>query len=642
MTFAIKHKREIFDKIDNSFYYYISNNLYNNFSFGISKYDEFLSLIYRLMKEQMNEKYEYFLEDNSVLSNIFKSMLIQIEIKEKFKIILEEILLKMEELSNEEWLLDISNIKHFIIKLQENQGPIIQKVKDFFLKPRNDILKEDERLFRKYINFKIKDSIIQFDEEKNENMRGYVDIIYSLLEKDNSNNEKNYDIINFNNEMKYKSNQNFVMNIYRHYFLIIRKILHLIIDTLISKINYIPYIIRAICKMIEIIGKNLDNKLTNFDILSLIGKYFFNNIIKLFLFDERYIAMMDFAPISNYSKKNYNMIKIILSTLQSGNLFSINHFPNLIPFNSLFYNELLPKLFNFYKSLTNIDFSPYLNDLILGRIKDNYFSYDFYKYNSNNIYRNMSICFNINNYHSFLILFKMYTFESNDRKELYKKGDKKCINNMKQYFSFIDDFKEYTSFTGHNMNKDPNIFYFYYKIISKDFDFEFVDNSDFTFNLPIKDIKDIQSQEEFNEYEIVKMKNLLCLLLYKIKDLDEEEFSFDEKINVLKIIKRIILISKENVIGNILMILIEKIIKNNDIEFNYKFFEDLKYHIHNYLIIMENYYSKYKINEYLRIINLKIKKLTLNNEQLLLYNSYLDVENYLQNNKFYKVKKKFK
>ena len=90
------------------------------------------------------------------------------------------------------------------------------------------------------------------------------------------------------------------------------------------------------------------------------------------------------------------------------------------------------------------------------------------------------------------------------------------------------------------------------------------------------------------------------------------------------------------------MILIEKIIKNNDIELNYTFFEDLEYHIHNYLITIENYYLKYKINEYLRIMNLKIKKLTLNNEQLLLYNSYLDVDNYLQNNKFYKSQKKFK
>ena len=89
------------------------------------------------------------------------------------------------------------------------------------------------------------------------------------------------------------------------------------------------------------------------------------------------------------------------------------------------------------------------------------------------------------------------------------------------------------------------------------------------------------------------------------------------------------------------MILIEKIIENNDIEFNYKFFEDLEYHIHNYLIIIENYYSKYKINEYLRIIILKIKKLILNNKQLLLYNSYLDVENYLQNNKFDKSQKKY-
>ena len=89
--------------------------------------------------------------------------------------------------------------------------------------------------------------------------------------------------------------------------------------------------------------------------------------------------------------------------------------------------------------------------------------------------------------------------------------------------------------------------------------------------------------------------------VYHIKDLDEEEFFlFDAKKDLLTIIKRIILISKEDVIGNILMILIEKIIKNNDIEFNYKFFEDLEYHIHNCLIKIEKYYSKY--NEYLRII----------------------------------------
>ena len=163
LSFAIKEKDNIYNKIDNSFYYFISNNLYDNFFFGISKYDEFLSLIYRLMIYQINKKYEYFLEDNSVLSNIFKSMLIQIDIKERFKIILEEILLKMEELSDEEWLLDISNINQFIFKLYENRGPITQKVKNMFLKPRNDILKKDERLFRKYINFNIKDSIAQFD-----------------------------------------------------------------------------------------------------------------------------------------------------------------------------------------------------------------------------------------------------------------------------------------------------------------------------------------------------------------------------------------------------------------------------------------------------------------------------------------------
>ena len=109
LSFAVKERQNVFNKIDNSFYYLIANNFYNNF-----KDDEFLCLIFRLLKEQINDKYEHFLEDGSVLSNIFKSMLIQIDRKEKFKEILQEILFKMEELSDEEWLLDIHDINKFI------------------------------------------------------------------------------------------------------------------------------------------------------------------------------------------------------------------------------------------------------------------------------------------------------------------------------------------------------------------------------------------------------------------------------------------------------------------------------------------------------------------------------------------------
>ena len=79
----------------------------------------------------------------------------------------------------------------------------------------------------------------------------------------------------------------------------------------------------------------------------------------------------------------------------------------------------------------------------------------------------MSICFNINNYHSFLTLFKSYTFDSRDRKDFYKRGDKNCINNMRQYFGSSSDYKEFTNFTNQNQNKNPNIFHLYYKNISK-------------------------------------------------------------------------------------------------------------------------------------------------------------------------------
>ena len=168
MNYAIQERQRVFDKIDNSFYYFISNNLFNNLTFTDSKDDEFLSVLFRLLKEQINEKYDHFLENNSVLSNIFKAMLIQIDMKEKFKEILQEILFKMEELSDEEWLLDIHDINKFIyeLKLKEKKGPITQKVRNIFLEKRKDILKQDERLFRKFIKYKVKELIDENYEKK--------------------------------------------------------------------------------------------------------------------------------------------------------------------------------------------------------------------------------------------------------------------------------------------------------------------------------------------------------------------------------------------------------------------------------------------------------------------------------------------
>jgi len=582
------------------------------------------------LKEQINDKYEHFLEDGSVLSNIFKSMLIQVDMKEKFKEILEEILFKMEELSDEEWLLDINNINNFIYHLKENKGPIIQKVKNLFLKPRDDILKNDERLFRKYENFKIsKDLIENFDEEKYENMRGYVDKLKSLIEYKNNSNiitnkENNYNIKHFYNALKISNNDNIVMQIYEHYFLIIRKILHFTIDTFILKINYFPNIIKSICKMIFILTKNSYRyKLTNFDILTSIGKFILNQIIKLYLYDNNYTVMLDFFPSSIYSKKNSKLLKTILSTLQRGDFFSKDNFPNLIPFNALFYEELLPKLINFYKSLINVEFSDYINDLISGVIDENDFSYDFFETNPEEIFSNMSICFNIKNYHSFLTLFKIYTLERQDRREFYKRGDKNCINNMKQYFGAVGDYKD--------LKIDENVFYLYYNNLSEEFDFENIKNdTQIVYSIPEKNVQEIESQEEFNENQIVKMKNRLCLLLYKINDLNINDYTQNEKSNFTKMIRKIILISKEEIIGKTLKILIDKINKTDNEELNNQLFNELSNGIKDFSDELEDSFLKMeKANENLRAIKLNIKKIIKYNEELLFYNSYLGIEEIL-------------
>ena len=68
--------------------------------------------------------------------------------KEKFKEILQESLFKMEELSDEEWLLEIHDINKFIFQFKlKEKNVITQNVKNIFLKPRKDILKQNENFF---------------------------------------------------------------------------------------------------------------------------------------------------------------------------------------------------------------------------------------------------------------------------------------------------------------------------------------------------------------------------------------------------------------------------------------------------------------------------------------------------------------
>ena len=92
------------------------------------------------------------------------------------------------------------------------------------------------------------------------------------------------------------------------------------------------------------------------------------------------------------------------------------------------------------------------------------------------------------------MLFRYYTSESRNRKEFYKRGDKNCINNMKQYFGSFSDYKSFSTFSGHNKNKSPNIFHLYYKIISKDFDLgEENNDSQIVFAIPEKNLQENNS-----------------------------------------------------------------------------------------------------------------------------------------------------
>ena len=126
------------------------------------------------------------------------------------------------------------------------------------------------------------------------------------------------------------------------------------------------------------------------------------------------------------------------------------------------------------------------------------------------------------------------------------------------------------------------------------------------------------------------MKNRLCLLLWKVNNINKNDFSEN---NFYSIVQKLIDISKEEIIGRTLNILLKKLYRDlNDSEkqsFNEELFKDLKKKIFESSQLLENSYKRMNLaNEYLRAIEENDKKSFKDNENYLSSNTYLVISKY--------------
>ena len=424
-------------------------------------------------------------------------------------------------------------------------------------------------------------------------------------------------------------------------------------ELLVKNEKIIPKSIKYINKIIYILIKKKFPNLSTLKLNICINKFFFNKLL-IPIFQNPFSMFIDDFVINDNIQINLKIILNILIQLISGNFYLIDSQIYYKPFNRYFI-EKMPKIFEFYKNIINIDFTDFIDKVVNDKMNGDY-NYDYFNENKNQIIMHRSICFSINN---IIILINNINNAKNILFSEKEKNESKTFKlltklNGKYYKDILKDIK--------NNNKDSK---FEELILLSDLLIN--PKYEYLFNIEKikpyfykKELKNISNQEESIQNNIIKSKNYISGLLYNCRDLEASEFSSKNTLDFLQEIK-IYLNTSQFVIDKSLpyewyikslldcLIFLPKNLSDNDF---YSFYEEIKKDINNSIKIYDfnkisDCFGKIKyINNFVEFYQ-KAKKgvidLSLNDKlKNLIENKIYDIDiqfKYELNNKFFKIKK---
>ena len=254
-------------------------------------------------------------------------------------------------------------------------------------------------------------------------------------------------------------NYNYLINTIKKNYLKITSFIKELLDRLNENINSLPYTIKCISNIIEILIEKKYSKLniSNYDKIMFKISFFMGNIILPILSNPEYNGIITNEVTSKITKENIKVISKIFKQIISGHLFSNKEDPEYTIFNK-FIIETMPDIF---KIVNNIQQNFKLPDFIINyfnRIDDENrnINYDYFKENNyNEKIQFQSICFSYKILYIFIhiiIIEKEYFITNNKNeeekkifnelinyKELIKKWHKNGVKNKKKEFLFLSN-----------------------------------------------------------------------------------------------------------------------------------------------------------------------------------------------------------
>ena len=642
----------------------ICNNFYQNIISPYTIEENLLYVITIVLKEEINDlNSENELDDflnNSRCSYFIFNIIEKIENNNSYNILnlnmnyLEDVI---DTLIKEKSLEKDMNILEGFLFEYDFSGE--QKNKELKINNKNEHLKifeidnvDEIKIFNSKYMPRIDEKELEENMKKykdNQDMIEYLQIVKNMLSRDKDllSNEKIVNII-------YKKNHSeLLLTLFQINFLKLIELLDLLIDSLVKNEKIIPKSIKYINKIIYILIKKKFPNLSTLKLNICINKFFFNKLL-IPIFQNPFSMFIDDFVINDNIQINLKIILNILIQLISGNFYLIDSQIYYKPFNRYFI-EKMPKIFEFYKNIINIDFTDFIDKVVNDKMNGDY-NYDYFNENKNQIIMHRSICFSINN---IIILINNINNAKNILFSEKEKNESKTFKlltklNGKYYKDILQDIK--------NNNKDSK---FEELILLSDLLIN--PKYEYLFNIEKikpyfykKELKNISNQEESIQNNITKSKNYISGLLYNCRDLEASEFSSKNTLDFLQEIK-IYLNTSQFVIDKSLpyewyikslldcLIFLPKNLSDNDF---YSFYEEIKKDINNSIKIYDfnkisDCFGKIKyINNFVEFYQ-KAKKgvidLSLNDKlKNLIENKIYDIDiqfKYELNNKFFKIKK---
>ena len=518
--------------------HFIVHSLYDNTSSLNHREEQLIYIVSLLLKEEINSLKNI----NSISLEEKGCWYILGEFKKKkdvqffFKNIFLDIIKKLEsQYSSENIELGLSKIKKLIIENKDNDN-----INDNINDKKNDekIKSINSKYIDKEVNINGLNKILS--EYKSEEMKDF--ITNKILEfETNPQLALKYSNHQFLSNIMSNENSKKILNYYIKSFMQVTDIIDLFFENSLKYVDLLPYSIRCICKIITILIEKKFPDSIKVHKNKFLTTFFFQCLLFPILINPSLNTFLNECMISETTNQKLKILSKILNKLIFGKLFDEEF--NFTPFN-WYIIEKMPKLIEFFNKINNVSLPSFINKLINDELPEDY-KFDYFKENpeENMLYRN--ICFNTE---------ELYLLITNSEKfkdfiSIDKKIIEKLIFNIKNlekivYNKDMEEFEEYEEQDG-----SKEAFNSFKKIIKYFLLTDSIYNEKFNNILNIKnykknhfslkELKIIEHEEQKNENDVIKVKNLFCSLLYNYQNLNKDDFNKEKLSDMINIINEI-------------------------------------------------------------------------------------------------------